>query len=305
MMERRAINMQGVATPWFLKIMGRLIIVMLLLQLVGCKDPLFTKLKEENANEMMAILLQNGIDVNKETDKKDQSLTLLVGKSDIPVALNLLKRHGYPRESYKKITDVFSKEGLISSPLEERVRYIYALTQEVQETLSQIDGVITARVHIVLPKNDPFGDSINPSSASIFIKYLPGSNLKDIQSDIKFIVEKSIEGLKYEKISIVMLPAMEITDVKNNQQWTNVLGVRIPQESLDSFRIVLGILLFSLLIASILIMYLLKRLGVISKLDPESDDNQSDVVEGKVNSASTKQRGNTKQGISATQNKGS
>lgn len=269
---------------WSKKI-GRLIVVVLLLQLTACKEPLFTKLKEEHANEMMSILLRGGVDADRDVDKKDQTHTLLVSKSDMPVALSMLKDHGYPKESYKKIIDIFSKEGLISSPLEERVRYIYALTQEVQETLSQIDGVITARVHIVLPKNDPFGDKIEPSSASIFIKYFSGSNLEDIRSDIKFIVEKSIEGLKYEKISIVMLPAMESVNAKNKIQWKNILGVRVPQDSVASLQFILGVLAFSLLVLLLAIIFLLKRLGDVSKLNASDDELSPDgtnIINGSV-----------------------
>ena len=272
MVERLSGNKSSFISVLLGKKIGRLIVIALLLQLTACKEPLFTKLKEEHANEMMSILLRGGVDTDREVDKKDQTHTLLVTKTDMPVALSMLKDHGFPKESYKKIIDVFSKEGLISSPLEERVRYIYALTQEVQETLSQIDGVITARVHIVLPKNDPFGEKVAPSSASIFIKYFSGSNLEDIRSDIKFIVEKSIEGLKYEKISIVMLPAMESLNAKNKTQWKNVLGIRIPQESVGSLQLILGVLAFLLFVALLVILFLLKRLGDASKLDASNDD---------------------------------
>ena len=285
------------------KKIGRLVIVVLLLQLTGCKEPLFTKLKEEHANEMMSILLRGGVDADREVDKKDQTHTVLVSKSDMPVALSMLKDQGYPKEIYKKIIDVFSKEGLISSPLEERVRYIYALTQEVQETLSQIDGVITARVHIVLPKNDPFGDKIEPSSASIFIKYFSGSNLEDIRSDIKFIVEKSIEGLKYEKISIVMLPAMESMNAKNKVQWKNILGIRIPEESVGALQMILGILVFSLLVLLLGVIFLLKRLGDVSKLNAR-DDNLSldgdELVNGSVDSSAMSWDKKLVQGITPT-----
>ena len=106
------------------------------------------------------------------------------------------------------MSEMFQKDGLVSSPLEERVRFIYALSQSVQETLMQIDGVLVSRVHIVLPENNPaISEGKQPSSASVFIKYHPAYDLESMKSEIKLIVEKSIEGLSYDKVSVVMVPA--------------------------------------------------------------------------------------------------
>ena len=175
--------------------------------LSGCQMELYSNLSENDVNNMLSIMLSNGIDSEKVKDKKSKAYALMIDKSKIPKAIGLLKEHGYPREKVTGVQELFKKEGLVSSPMEERVRYIYALSQSVQETLSQIDGVLTARVHIVMPENNPFADTIKPSSASVFIKYNPSSNIKNIKSKIKLIVEKSIEGLSYEKVSVVMLPA--------------------------------------------------------------------------------------------------
>jgi len=175
--------------------------------LSACQMELYSNLSENDVNNMLSIMLSNGVDSEKVIDKKTNSYKLMIDKSKIPEAISLLKEHGFPREKVTGVKDLFKKEGLVSSPMEERVRYIYALSQSVQETLSQIDGVLTARVHIVMPENNPFVDSNKPSSASVFIKYHPSSNIKNIKSKIKLIVEKSIEGLTYEKVSVVMLPA--------------------------------------------------------------------------------------------------
>ena len=226
----------------------------------ACKEPLYSNLSEEDANEMMSILMNNGIDTEKKIDKKDQSIALLVNKDQIPVAFTLLKQGGYPREPFKKMIDIFDKQGLISSPMEERVRFIYALTQEVQETLSQIDGVITARVHLVLPDNNPFSDDVKPSSASVFIKALPSSHLEEIKSDIKFIVEKSIEGLKYEKISVVLLPAKINVELNEETLWSNVFGIRLPKDSVNMFKYFVGIFVFVMIISIAIIAYLLTKL---------------------------------------------
>jgi type III secretion protein J len=168
---------------------------------------LYSNLSESDVNNMLSIMLSNGIDSEKIKDKKNKAYALMIDENKIPQAIELLKEYGYPREKVTGVKELFKKEGLVSSPMEERVRYIYALSQSVQETLSQIDGVLTARVHIVMPENNPFVDTVKPSSASVFIKYHPLSDIRNIKSKIKLIVEKSIEGLSYEKVSVVMLPA--------------------------------------------------------------------------------------------------
>ncbi len=190
----------------FLKLRILIIFVMSVF-LSSCQMELYSNLSENDVNNMLSIMLSNGIDAEKVIDKKTSSYVLMIDKGKIPEAISLLHEHGYPREKVAGVKDLFKKEGLVSSPMEERVRYIYALSQSVQETLSQIDGVLTARVHIVMPENNPFVDTIKPSSASVFIKYHPSSDIKNIKSKIKLIVEKSIEGLTYEKVSVVMLPA--------------------------------------------------------------------------------------------------
>lgn len=179
----------------------------LLVVLTGCKTELFSQLEEKDTNNMLAILLENGIDAEKIGDKKSGTYALHVDDSRIPQAVSLLKEHGYPKEKIATIGELFKNDGLISSPLEERARFIFALSQSVQETLAQIDGVLVSRVHVVLPENNPLGEEVKPSSASVFIKYNPAYRLEDMKSEIKLIVEKSIEGLSYDKVSVVMVPA--------------------------------------------------------------------------------------------------
>jgi type III secretion protein J len=189
------------------KIVRLFSVIFLGILLSSCQMELYGNLSENDANNMLSIMLSNGVDAEKIKDKKGKAYALMIDENKIPKAIGLLREHGYPRETVTGVKDLFKKEGLVSSPLEERVRYIYALSQSVQETLSQIDGVLTARVHVVMPENNPFVDTVKPSSASVFIKYHPSSDIKNIKSKIKLIVEKSIEGLSYEKVSVVMLPA--------------------------------------------------------------------------------------------------
>ena len=102
---------------------------------------------------------------------------------------------------------IFRKEGLVSSPLEERARYIYALSQELANTLSQMDGVITARVHVVLPERGGVGEEATPSTAAVFIKTQPGYALDALLPQIRRLVIHAIPGLSEDKVSVALINA--------------------------------------------------------------------------------------------------
>lgn len=185
------------------------LLALVALVLSGCgRVPLFSSLTETEANEMMAILLERNIDCSK-TAAKEQKWILRVRESDFSRAVELLKSRGYPRDTFVKIGDVFQKSGLVSSPTEERIRYMYALSQEIAETLTQIDGVMNARVHIVIPDNDPLATTLTPSSAAVFVRYRPGFDLESLTPQLKNLVTRSIEGLSYENVSLVLVPAVD------------------------------------------------------------------------------------------------
>lgn len=159
----------------------------------------------------MAALLGAGI-VAEKLPGKEGMVSLQVAEAQFSPAISLMNAEGLPREKYARMGDVFRKEGLISSPLEERARYLWALSQELSATLSQIDNVIKARVHVVLPERSSGSDPAMPSSAAVFIKYKTGFNHEDVIPQVKRLVASSIPGLTLEKVTVVMLPAVMPTD---------------------------------------------------------------------------------------------
>ena len=178
--------------------------------LCSCKSEVYERLDERDANEMLATLYSAGIQAGKITaDEKTWSVT--VQEQDLPTALRVVAAHGLPREQFANVGDLFKKEGLVSTPSEERIRYIYAVSQELSNTLSQIDGVIVARVHPVIPANDPLASQIRPASASVFIKYRRDADLEALAPPIKNLIMRSIEGLQYENISLTFVPADDLS----------------------------------------------------------------------------------------------
>jgi type III secretion protein J len=178
----------------------------LLLCACGSRVELLQGVSESEANEALAALLDGGIKAGK-LPGKEGFVGLDVDSADVARAIAILRTEGLPKERYAKMGEVFRKEGLISSPLEERARYLWALSQELSATVAQIDGVIKARVHVVLPERSSGGDAAVPSSAAVFIKYKTGINLDDAVPQVKRLVANSIPGLSVDKVTVILLAA--------------------------------------------------------------------------------------------------
>jgi type III secretion protein J len=121
-----------------------------------------------------------------------------------------LSAQGYPRETFDSMGKVFKREGFVSSPLEERARLLHAMSQEISNTVANIDGVVTARVHLSLPEKNPLIDKAPPASAAVFIKHRPERNLSGQITQIKALVVNSIEGLAYDNVTVALFPAESI-----------------------------------------------------------------------------------------------
>lgn len=194
------------------------IVALCMLLLSGCSDrtDLFSGLSELDANEIIASLGENRISARKRSEKAGVVVT--IDSIDINRAVRILEAAGLPRQTRTSLGEIFKKEGVISTPLEERARYIYALSQELESTLSQIDGVIVARVHVVLPERIAPGEPVQPASAAVFIKHAASLEPDAVQRRIQQMVASSIPGLAgasasgSEKFSIVFVPAAEVEE---------------------------------------------------------------------------------------------
>jgi type III secretion protein J len=173
-----------------------------LVLLAACgRAELYGKLSEGQANEMIAALQRAGIEAQK-SDGGEAGWTLTTAKGDFGRAVEILNAQGYPRQDFATLGSVFKKEGFVSSPTEERARLNWGLSQELSRTLTEIDGVVQARVHLALPEEAPLAEQKAPASASVFIKYRPGTDINAQIGKIKALVVNSIEGLKYENVSV-------------------------------------------------------------------------------------------------------
>jgi type III secretion protein J len=178
-----------------------LVALLSLSALAGCKEEAMRGLTARDANEMYAILATNGISSTREL-RDDGTGRLFVESSDLAKAIQILSAQGYPRESYRSLGEVFPGDGLIVSPLEQRARLVFGLSQELSRTVSMIDGVTRSRVHLVLPELELRGLSGTKSSASVAIHHRPGIDGPELAAKVRTIVANGVPGLSVRDVTV-------------------------------------------------------------------------------------------------------
>ena len=208
---------------------------------------LYSQLDEQEGNEMLALLLQHNISSRKRP-AKDNMVSLDVNTHKIPEAMELLRKNGYPRDKFSTFKDLFNADKLIATPYEDRTRYTYGLSQGLADTLSRVDGVMTARVHLVLPPEDDEEDEV--ASAAVFIKHNPNYDMEEHIPKIKSVVASGIESIDYEAVNVALFPA-EPSDVVHfgEEPLRSILSIELTAQSVRDFYILFaslaGVLLLS------------------------------------------------------------
>lgn len=196
------------SSPAWLARWAGLLACLLLLSACSKMVNLQASLTDADANEIVLVLNRKGIGVEKQKNK--EGVTLIVKEADLSRATETMNEAGLPRRSLSNLGEVFKKQGMISTPMEERIRYIHGLSEELESTLQQFDNVVSARVHVVLPERIAPGEPIQPSSAAVFVKYRQPLDEDAVMPRIRRLVASSIPGLGGEegrnKVSVVMMP---------------------------------------------------------------------------------------------------
>ncbi|MBK5343975.1 MULTISPECIES: type III secretion system inner membrane ring lipoprotein SctJ [Pseudomonas] len=230
------------------KAFRRLVPALMILLLCGCGErmELHRDLSEQDANEVLAELAGKHIDAQKRLDKN--GVAVLVATRDISRAVRALEAVGLPRRSRSSLGEVFRKEGVISSPLEERARYLYALSQELEQTLSQIDGVVVARVHVVLPERVAPGEPVQPASAAVFIKHRAELDPDSVLPRIRRMVASSIPGISGaddKKLAVIFVPAQSYQEA---EEQVSIGPLRMTQERWQFWQWLAGLCVLAALL---------------------------------------------------------
>ena len=226
----------------------RVVRLVVLVSLAGllqaCDVDLYTNLEQREANAMVAVLLREGIAASRKLQDNGQ-LTVVVDEKRFAEAVTALEDAGLPEQAFSNMGQIFKSNGLVSSPTQERAQMVYALSEELSHSLSQIDGILSARVHVVLPENDLLKRVISPSSASVLVRYDPATDIDRLIPQIKTLVANGISGLTYEGVSITAIKATLSKDDRASAapRLGRFLGIWVQESDMAQIRLMFGLLL--------------------------------------------------------------
>jgi flagellar M-ring protein FliF len=160
---------------------------------------LFGNLTQQDAAQIVQALEQNGIPY-----KLDSTTGHIKVPSDrVHDARLQLAGQGLP-ETSGGFAMMAKDPGFGVSQFMESARYQHALETELARTISSLQQVEGARVHLALPRQSAFIRDRRPPSASVFLQLKPGRRLESEQVvAIGNLVASSIPELQAEQVTIV------------------------------------------------------------------------------------------------------
>lgn len=232
------------------------IFVMLSALVMGCSQPLHHGLTEEQANEILVVLQNNGIHAEKAAEEGGETLSFIVNvpQRDASKAWQIMRENDLPKPAKKGFGEVFGKTSLIPTAMEERALFLQAICGELAKTIEAISGVTDARVHVVLPESDILKQELQGPTlpkAAVLIKYKTdrSGNPPFKTEDIRQLVANSVEGLKPSDVSVV---ASQIYPDKP-PDLIYVWPLTISKASLLPFQILVGLLVVVFLIVGVML----------------------------------------------------
>jgi type III secretion protein J len=202
-------------------------LIAITLLLCSCTKELETGLSQQEAQEIVVLLKENGIDAVSgvaATADKNAPPTWAVkvkgGGQNLALAWRILQDNGLPRQKVKGLEEVFSTTGMIPTASEEKARLLMALSGELSRMLKSVEGVVDARVQVVLPENSPLLDKSqwSPTTAAVLLKYR-GARTPLSEDEVKKLVARGVEGLQPENVGVVFKKIEPVRQPQRDVAW--------------------------------------------------------------------------------------
>jgi len=160
--------------------------------------PLFTELTLDDSSRIAKELDTQGIPYELRAD----GATVLVPKSQVTRLRMRLAETGLPRGGSVGY-EIFDKSDTLgTTSFVQNINHLRALEGELARTISSLDRVAGARVHLVVPERQLFARESQEPSAAIVLRLRGMLDASQVRA-IRHLTASAVKGLKPERISIV------------------------------------------------------------------------------------------------------
>jgi type III secretion protein J len=208
----------------------------------GCRTAVLHDLSEQDANQVIAILQDQGVAASKEPDNAEAGTwKIAVARGDANRVWSVLQGYRLPSTRGRRVQDVFGKSKLLTGPLEEKALYLEALQGEIAHTLESVSGVVSARVHVAMPELDLSGQAAHEVKAAVMLEYHPDASGRPPlrEDEVRGVVASGVNDLKTQNVSVVMKP---IPLVRSQQTYDFVAfgPIVVAAPSVAAFKVLTG-----------------------------------------------------------------
>ncbi|MGB0719622.1 MAG: flagellar basal-body MS-ring/collar protein FliF [Bdellovibrionales bacterium] len=161
---------------------------------------LYSDLSSEDSGAIAAKLEESAIPFDVSPD----GARIIVPADQVGKARLLLAEAGLPNGGSMGY-EIFDKDsGFGTTNFVQNIKQVRALEGELARTISSLDTVRSARVHLVLPQRELFSRESRPSSASVYLGLRPGATIEREQIlSIQSLVASAVPDLKSSNVTIV------------------------------------------------------------------------------------------------------
>jgi type III secretion system YscJ/HrcJ family lipoprotein len=185
------------------------LIFALLFFAAGCgQTALHHSLQEIEADEILVVLSQNGIEANKKKEEgTGQDITWMVSvpAKEESRSRSILRANNLPRKRELGLSGVYKEKGLIPTPDEQKARFLLALKGEIINSLLKIPGVVDVDIVLNVPNESEFAD-LDP------VKRKPTASVVVKTRNDELVAQTVTEG-KVQRFVANTVPNLDANDV--------------------------------------------------------------------------------------------
>lgn len=262
----------------------RALLASLILTAACAKTEVVHDLEEKEANEIVVLLdsADPPIGALKAPDiaaasNKGVRYMITVPGGEANRAWKILTQNNLPRRKDMGLTEVFAAGGLVPTASEEKAKWLNAVQGDLARTLKSIDGVLDARVHIVIPEDSVLRvkeEDKAIATASVWYKYAPRDTKSPkplTDQEVAELVANSVEKLKPEHVKVIAtttLTAPLAAGVGGANGPVDascgglerIMGLTLCKNDINKFRgIMIGVVAFIVVMTLVFMIALLKK----------------------------------------------